>query len=105
MSIQCPYDKLTLKVAILSAGPKLEKISDEKIEEWGKTQRADMSKDAIAKFHGITVKDLINSPNYEILKSEYEASAVENALEFFRTEIGLDHKEAWAILMMGTNHI
>ena len=109
MAVECPHDKLALQIAMLSASRKIEeyekkngegsmikKIEEAKLE--APQSVADLNK-STAEFHGITVEQLINSPNYNKLKEEFGESAIERLLKFLNAEFELSNPEGWAILM------
>ena len=50
-----------------------------------------------ADFHGITVVDLINSPNYENLLKSYQESLVFRAVTYLEGQ-KFTNQEAWAVI-------
>ena len=105
--IQCPYDQMTLKITLLSAGMKIKKFlethSEDEfvamltaiapgIEDMGGYNRG------AAAFHGITVDTLVNSPNYEKMKDEFQNALVGKAIDVLTKKVSLTDKEAWAVL-------
>ena len=101
MGIKVPYDDLTLKIALLGSEKKLTKKITKKIEqklnrEFGKDKAEKNIK--IAEENGITVKTLINSPNYKTIVEEYDSKAAKRFVEILKEEANLNDKEAWAIL-------
>lgn len=55
----------------------------------------------IAEFHGISVLDLINSPNYPLLITQYQLSSLEKGVKFLSEEIGLTELQTWALVAVG----
>ena len=106
--INCPYDALTLQIAMLGAANKLEKYEQqhgegstvEKLNSLQLTtpEPSELNKRA-AEHHGITIDQLINSPNYAVLKSEYGESMVHKVMGILKTEFGFEDKEAWALML------
>lgn len=107
--IKCPYDKLTLSVATISALTKIETYI-EKIgeEQAGKNLEATaenlvnlvQDNNACASFHKISVDTLVNSPNYETLKNEFQERSINNTILELEEKLELTNKEAWAILLI-----
>jgi hypothetical protein len=106
--IKCPYDALTLQIAMLGAANKLDAF-EKKNGEGSTLQRleslnlstppaGELNKQAAA-HHGITVEQLINSPNYATLKTEYAEHMVERVMTALKSEFGFEDKEAWALMM------
>lgn len=106
--MNCPYSKLELLLALSAAEKKftgkeddikksMESIFNEEANPWliaeGDGKKA---KEEAAKFHGISVADFINSPNYETLKKEYDEYYAQRLLDLIK-EAGFSDKEAWAI--------
>ena len=55
--------------------------------------------EGVATLHGITVTDLINSPNYSVLKQEFLAGKMKDVRDNLKQTMGLDDSEAWAVIM------
>lgn len=108
--MNCPYDKMTLQIALIGAANKMEMYlkengegSEDKIAEKlnslsSASDRAQYNR-LTAEHHGISVEALINSPNYVVLQSEYTAHLFNQAVSFLQEGLKLEHKEAWAVLM------
>jgi hypothetical protein len=99
-----PYDALTLQVAVATMDE--EKVKDEsllvKIQELTNcfNDKSTLNK-AIAIDNGISVIDLINSPNYTLLKDNYSWEQVNKIVDFLVKEKGWEDKEAWGIIAYG----
>lgn len=102
-----PYDKLSLQVAMLSAGNKLvayeaangEGSLEAKITALGlqsPPSGAELNAQTAA-HHGITVPELIGSPNYARLKEEYGEHMTLKVIDAMKDAFGLEDKEAWAV--------
>lgn len=108
--MNCPYDKTTLMIGVLGANRKLEEYekkngegsAKKKFEEYSylfvPETNTDVNK-AVAESNGITVGQLINSPNYSTLKNEHAFMMVRKAMNVLKEEFGLDDKEAWGMMM------
>lgn len=105
--MDCPHDKLTLTVALLSAGRKLEKLEAEGkgaaiIESLQNlaTCITDMAKfnQEVAAWHGVTVECMVNSPNYTAMQEKFREHLFIMAIDKL-TAAGFDNKEAWAVLL------
>jgi len=103
--IVCPYDQLTLKLALLGLETKMEDTSlaekiNDRLSDFLVDDKAELNK-RIAKHNGIEVTDLINSPNYKTLMEEYSQKLMMQAIDILKEESFTD-KEAWALLAIGT---
>ena len=104
-TIVCPYDSLTVKVAMLSAAPKFEKY----IEEHNLTSldeaidmpltKADMNV-ACANYHGIPLETYINSPNYVALSESFEKEIISRFTIWLKDKVGLSDKRG-----LGHHHV
>ena len=105
MDVQCPYNELQLKIALIAASDKLadvnlqEKILSKIKETPNITEDKAIFNKNIADFNGISVADLINSPNYETLKSEYASTLFYKILNIYK-DFNFTDKEAWALLCL-----
>lgn len=108
MKINCPYDDLEINIAALGLNNKLEVIDamlndpEFTVKFSAPASKADLNKD-IANFQGISISELINSPNYNTLVEEYKNSEVHRLLEYLKSK-GFSDKEAWAFLVLGLKH-
>ena len=99
-----PYDAFTLKLALVGIPEDealltlLEEITTD-VDNMPISNVAAMNK-AAAEFHGITVVDLINSPNRVELLGEYQLDFIKKNIVNRLTEYGLDDKQAWAIVAL-----
>jgi len=99
-----PYDEFTLKLALMQISdklddPDLQKKLGQELDKLAPGNKSDINK-KVAEENGISVKDLIDSPNYEKLKNEYVASMLHKAVDVFIKE-GFTEKQAWAVLSIG----
>jgi len=103
--ITCPYDKITLQIALLGLETKMaddtlaEKINS-RLSDFLIDDKAVLNK-KIAEHNGIEVIDLINSPNYETLTQEFSKTLIHKAIDILKEETFTD-KEAWALVAIGT---
>lgn len=106
--MKLPYSKLDLQIALLTAITKLEKYEEEKnnIENIlnnefpGLNTPAQVNK-ATAEHFGISLTDLINSPNYEKLTDEYKTYVSHKIIDILKDKVKLTDKEARAIILFG----
>ena len=108
MDIKVPYDELSLKIALMGASNKLEKegLQEQllsKLSKFTVNTMADYNI-KVAEFHGISLADLINSPNYETLKSEYAKNGIDFILNVYK-DAGFEDKEAWALVCVGLGQL
>jgi hypothetical protein len=102
--IKCPYTALELRLATHDVSE--EELSDEKAQQIVKEFESAMPhyKDnatcnqKIAEFHGISVLDLINSPNMDKLKADFFQKDVQLILDIYKKH-GLNDKLAWFMVM------
>ena len=99
--IKFPYSQLEMIIAL--CGLRNDNISDEKliffsqeIEKLMPEKKSDCNK-KIAESNGIEVIDLINSPNYEILRDEYHAEVMTKLVEKMKDDFKFSDKQAWGI--------
>lgn len=101
-----PYSKLELQISLLGVDNK--KFTEEKfreIEEEFKDVVENFSKKAslnrvIAEYQGITVEQLVNSSNYQVLCEEYTLSLLEKVVEKTAEKFEVTEKQAWAMIAM-----
>jgi len=103
--ITCPYDEITLKLALLGLESRMENEDlaeriHSRMSDFLINDKAELNK-KIAKHNGIEITDLINSPNYEILKEEFSQTLLLKAIGILKEETFSD-KEAWALVAIGT---
>jgi len=106
--IECPYDKVTLKMAALSLADKLtddigDKIASEANTLCDITDEAGLKKKA-AEYHGLSLEMFINSPNYKILMSEFKGYLVKETIKIMQKQ-GLTSEEAWAFFLLGIGRL
>lgn len=104
MNINCPYDKLTIKIANITAASKLNDALENKENElklaaaFSTIPDRAPTKPEIADFHQIPLEMLINSPNIELLVSQYYQAIATKVVNSLEEIAGLTNKEAWAVL-------
>jgi len=99
--MECPYTELELKMARLELNKKLSDEDLKKMEEFSArypTTAKEINK-AVAKENGITLDQLIESPNMELMTKRYQDARFKEILTFFKTDLGLTDKQAWGILV------
>jgi len=100
--IKCPYNAFDLRMASMSLTD--EKIKeaveglDDALEEQFKTNEPTIL-DRVAAYHGISKKDLIDSPNYQILCDQYSTNLFSATRAFIARKDDLTDKQAWFIVM------
>lgn len=108
MNVSVPYDELTLKIALMGASKKLEVdgLQERILEKISSISSKTMSEfnQAVAEYHGISVLDLINSPNYESLKGEFGNHNISRLVSIYKEE-GFDDKESWALVCVSMGNI
>lgn len=101
------YTKLELKIALASiSNQQLDSISAKELEvkkfvgdDYLCPANDGAKKMALtAKHHGITVSELINSPNLEVLQSQYLSACTERMVKALEEVAGLTRKQAKAFL-------
>lgn len=108
MKLQVPYNKTELKISLMSASVKLERYitlhGEDSLKNLmdgmiGGLDTPSAVNEDVAKLHGITITDLINSSNYATLKQEYLTGKMNLVRDKLKTNIGLDDSESWAVIM------
>jgi hypothetical protein len=96
--MKIPYTELELRVALISAVSKVEERETELREalEIIHSKEKNINHET-AKFNGISVPELINSPNMEYMIDAYKESCIMKAIEALEG-FGLSKKEAWAVI-------
>lgn len=107
-SITCPHNELTLKIALMGIGDKFEdpnfEIKFKEIMSDIYTSDNAILNKKISEFNGISVLDLINSPNYTVLKEEFFKASLVKAINSLK-EDGFSDKESWALIMAATGNL
>lgn len=108
MSLQCPYNKTDLLLAINNINNKFYEKADEIgdiLGEWcikygmsNKNTQLDLNK-IIAKNNGISVSELINSPNMDFLVKQHHDNFVSDLIQKLKNDFNFTDKEAWSIIM------
>jgi len=109
IDLKCGYTKRQLILATASLPdeetPEAKDLA-KKIDDIGKTfpELSDkkLLNEGIANSNGITVSELLNGPNYEVLRDEYVLSRI----YLFKDEIvkaGITDVQAWGIICYGLN--
>lgn len=103
VELKCPYSELELNIAMLKLNNSLtEEMADEIATEveniLGKraTTPAEFNL-AVAKHNGITLEQLVNSPNMEYLVTSFRQYAVNTIFSVLRRK-GLSELEVWAVI-------
>jgi len=103
-----PYTDIEIKIALLRLGQRMDsKEFEDKLDAFTPEKVAPDLMDkkalnkAIAESNGISVKDLINSPNYGTLKDEYTFGRIRDVIKLMESNLGLANDEAWAIMAAG----
>lgn len=107
--IKCPYSKKDLTKIACGLDAKLTEevkakltiLVDQMADGMGTKQQVNAT---VAKENGITILDLINSPNYSLLVQE---QYVERTKTFIRNliDLGLTKKEAFALLAVAAKEV
>ena len=105
MNLKVPYTKNELLLAVVTAATKLENLSSEKQEELRDSidgvcemdQDGNVNK-AVANYNGISVQDLINSPNMAFLIQQWRMVHLNKAVNVMKN-FGFEENEAWAMLL------
>lgn len=104
--MKIPYDWWELRLALL--GLDEEKFDKDKMKEMNDTIESVLPKEEvkdlnkrIAEFHGISVEQLINSPNYKVLCSEFIENALRKVAGMVMKKFDIAEKEAWALIALG----
>ena len=104
MKIELPYSELDLMLAAHSIDES--KLTKEKEEELIEEIKKEFPKGVaernkkIAEENGITVKDLIDSPNYKILCEEHEERVIKSVIQKIVKKFGITERQAWAGLAL-----
>ena len=104
MKINIPYNKLELSLALMGIDQKkLDTIDPKKnfdnIKNSLPKDKAELNK-KIADENGISVVDLINSPNYQILCDECIQKMFTNVIETLAKEFNITIVQSWAIFAL-----
>jgi phosphoribosylaminoimidazole (AIR) synthetase len=95
-----PYSKFELSLALISASELIEAKQEEirqKLETIVKVEPENKMK-AVADFTGISLNDLINSPNMDKLVKRFDDYNLNQVVTILK-EAGLSDKEAWAVFI------
>ena len=100
MPIKIPYSQLEITISSLSAVTKLndEKIQKQILEEFEPIIDTNNLNEKVAKFHSISIKDLIDSPNLTTLIELYKEHIFFEGIRIFE-KYGLTNQEAYAIML------
>lgn len=110
--MEIPYTDLELLIASITLGNKINKDPElaDKMREYSVKHGAELPADtksineAVAADNGITVVQLINSPNYQLLMSAYRDKTLRVVIKQMTDELGIAEIEAWAILYMARSN-
>lgn len=92
-----PYTEVELMASLASLDEAIllqEQVQDS-IRKTFSLSQAEANREA-AKFHGVSVLDLINSPNYTTLMQSYQESLVLELVKYLES-IGYSNLESWAV--------
>lgn len=101
--VRLPYTELELRISLLGLDEEIlnEELNEKLNNKFGSlNDKADLNK-KIAEHNGISVKDLIDSPNYKTLHEEYIDSVTHQVIKEL-TNAGLEDKQAWALVAIGS---
>lgn len=105
--MKIPYSGLELRVALIGA---MHAVTDKKsmraleklVKELGlPVEKEDLNK-KIARFNGISVAELINSPNYSLLRDEYLDNSMAGIIDKMVVKFHITQKEAYALVALGS---
>lgn len=97
----CPYTEIDLKMASMSSSFTA-KIEDKSFEEKMKVINENSEERTtadIAKFHSLTPLELTSSPNYVLLRQQYDEYYLKKLIAQLE-DAGFNNKEAWVIVAM-----
>lgn len=104
--MRIPYSEIQLHTALIGLKKKLNEENQKKLEELTiefKVLLPDEKKSlnqTISQFHGISVEQLINSPNYSILCQEYKEHVLKKLAQSLKEKIGVTDEQAWALIAL-----
>jgi hypothetical protein len=104
MAINVPYTKLQLLTAGMSASRKMNALGEEVIDDLANKLNAISSEDAaefnkeVAASNGISVLDLVNSPNMAHMQEGYREKCLYKAIDILKS-LGFTEEEAWACML------
>jgi len=100
MTVHVPYNQFDLTLANLSAVSKLydETVQQKISDEFKCITDIQNLNEEVAKYHGISIKDLIDSPNLITLIELYKESMFHKGIAIFE-KYGLTNQEAYAIML------
>jgi hypothetical protein len=100
MTIKIPYTKTELVLAAITASSKIEEKQEELVKRLNEISIVNNGNvnEAVAKHNGITVLDLINSPNMQLLIEQWYSHNMEQAVKILK-DYGLTEVEAWSCLL------
>ena len=102
MSLTIPYDAIELRLALMNIPEDL--LDEEKTREVREGFEKRLPKNQseknklVAAAHGITVLDLINSPNYKILVEDYAHGILRDLVGILKEKFGATDVQAWALI-------
>lgn len=107
--ITAPYDELTLKIALMTASQKMNKVVEEKGQQYFQDAIMEIMASnpppteettiRAAKHFGVSPKELIDSPNYTELMREYVLVNIRRIVAATCAKFGLTDKEGWAVCL------
>ncbi len=104
VELECMYSEMELRIASMALNGKFEK--DPTLAEKLKSlEPKDNSPKAIAEYYGVTQLELINSNNYKELVDQYQTLVVKDLIERLKSEVGLEDKEAWCVVLLASGNL
>lgn len=101
LMIQVPYSKMDLLLASLSLDTKLTEEKKEQFESrLAKMAPEENKMKEVAKYIGISLETLVDSPNLDKLIRQYENYKIMQMVQFLEDDLELTNKEAWAFVTM-----
>lgn len=98
-----PYNKIELSLALLALNDVDEELlvkTAEKLKPLGEKTQKEINKE-VAEDNGITVAELIASPNFEKLISNFEEKKIKAIQKTLMEDLGITDKQAWAVIAAG----
>ncbi|TSC83265.1 MAG: hypothetical protein G01um101419_95 [Parcubacteria group bacterium Gr01-1014_19] len=105
--MEIPYNEWELKMALCGVPKEMGDGESEKVKKLLaeiERQVPDSKKELnqkVAEANGITVKDLIDSPNYKVLIQDHLSQATRNLVEEMKKEFNITDIQAWAVIAAG----
>jgi len=99
--IKIPYSKMDLFLASISLNTKVTEEKQKQFESMVEKITPEENKmKEVAKYIGVSLETLVDSPNLEKLIGQYENYKIMQMVQFLENEMELTNKEAWAFVTM-----